>query len=332
MIQKQHLPKTLCANTTTELLDIVVQFTNAFIELYGQIIDETAVLKKLENLHCICFENSPNNTIKLGENCNASWNPDLHQITINPKFIKRNDELKMLVYHELNHVLTERTQTQEKQNENQIDIKKNIQQDLQARENVFDEIMTEYYATKIFEITEGKGFKLNKMTADNTYTIKKNDHEFLVKYDGMAYEEYGQLGGMYDFLFGEKLLRARLGTQKDEEEFINDFNKYFASTSLGKNTTFISNNPYDNFCYEKDPLKRCDSSLEIFDRILKRNGLKKILRNTELEEKRDLVRKVSHYLPIDKANTYEDKIKDTIENYNKNTTKTQSNTYEYRNT
>ena len=311
MIEIKDLPKQLQDNTIKDLLEIVIDFANNFHSLYSNIIDEKTILQKLETLHCICFDKNPNNKIKLEPNCSASWNPDQHQITISSKFIKnRDDELKLLIFHELNHVLTEHEVKQEKSC--------NLNEQINTSENIFDEIMTEYYAVKVYEKSKGETFKPKNLTPANTYTITENNQEYYVKYDGIAYQEYGKLGTMYDLLFGESLMRARL-FPKDEQKFIKQFNKTFAKTNFAYNAKSPDHTPYENFIYEKDSVQRHNNSLELFSALLNKNGLKSILNKLGVDKKRDVERKISGLMPINHLNTYENNLKNIFNIYaNKN--------------
>ena len=307
MITKADFSPTLLNNTTQNLLKMVEDFANAFYKLYGHAVDKETIKQRLQALDYICFEDSPtnieNNLIELAKDCNASWDPTKRQITLNPKLTTKPDQLKLALFHELVHAVSHHPT-------NEIENNQNTAQNTQ--EDTFDEIMTEYYANQIFQQAEGHAYQPTKLPNDNIYTITKDNHAYHVQYNGMAYEEYGQIGGFYDFFFGESLLRARHFTQ-DEQNFISQFNRFFQNTNLAPSKNFNHNTAYENFIYEKDPLKRFDTVLEMTSALLTQRKPANVLKNFNLKNIRDLRRKINTYLPFDKDNTYETKLKIALE-------------------
>lgn len=307
MITKANFSQTLLNNTTQDLLNIVENFANAFHKLYGHVVDATTIQQRLQALDYICFEDSPtnieNHLIELAKDCNASWDPTKHQITLNPKLTGKPDQLKLALFHELVHAVSHHP-TNEKEN-NQITAQN-------TQEDIFDEIMTEYYANQIFQQAEGHAYQPTKSPDGNVYTIQKDNHAYHVKYNGMAYEEYGQIGGFYDFFFGDLLLRARHFPQ-DEQNFIDHFNRFFQNTTFAQNKTFTGNTAYENFIYEKDSLKRFDAALEMTSALLSQRKPANVLKNFNLKSTRDLRRKINTFLPFDSHDTYENKLKVALE-------------------
>ena len=308
MITKANFSQTLLNSTTQDLLTIVENFANTFQKLYGHVVDENIIIQRLQALDYICYEDSPtnieNNVIELAKDCNASWDPTKRQITLNPKLSTKPDQLKLALFHELIHAVSHHPSNQKETN-NQTTLSN-------TNEDTFDEIMTEYYAGQIFQQAEGHAYQPTKSPDGNIYTIKKDNHEYHVKYNGMAYEEYGQIGGFYDFFFGDSLLRARHFAQA-EQDFIDKFNHFFQKTNLLQNTTFTGNMPYENFIYEQDPLKRFDTVIEMTSTLLTQRKPATVLKNFNLKSNRDLRRKINTYLPFDQHNTYENKLKIAIE-------------------
>jgi len=307
MITKANFSQTLLNNTTQDLLNIVENFANAFHKLYGHVVDATTIQQRLQALDYICFEDSPtnieNNLIELAKDCNASWDPTKRQITLNPKLTSKPDQLKLALFHELVHAVSHHP-TNEIEN-NQITAQN-------TQEDIFDEIMTEYYANQIFQQAEGHAYQPTKSPDDNVYTIQKDNHAYHVKYNGMAYEEYGQIGGFYDFFFGDLLLRARHFPQ-DEQNFVDHFNRFFQNTTFAQNKTFTGNTAYENFIYEKDSLKRFDAALEMTSALLSQRKPANVLKNFNLKSTRDLRRKINTFLPFDSHDTYENKLKVALE-------------------
>ena len=301
MITKNNLPTQLKTNTTQDLLDIVVKFTNTFHDLYHTIIDEQTILKKLETVNCICFDNSPMNKIILDKNCNASWTASDHQITISAKYQGNSTkELKLLIYHELMHVLTERTVTNQENN---------YQNPVDKTGEIFDEIMTEYYANQLLE--------KEKNHIGGTYMLKNEmQQDFLVHYDGMAYQEYGQLGAIYNLFFGDQLLRARLFAE-EEQKFIHDFNLLFCHTDFNQNHA-TDNIPYINFINETNPLKRFDVALNMLSTLINHQGFKKHLKEINLTQK-EFIKKFGKLLPTDKNNIFDKKLNHALLQNNFNT-------------
>ena len=96
----------------------------------------------------------------------------------------------------------------------------------------FDEIMNEFYTIKMLQtegmLQEEKEWVIQKRQPFNT-SLKYPDAEILTKYFGNGYQNRVFLAGIYDELFGEELLKAKI---IDRTEFVEKFNERFKGIDI----------------------------------------------------------------------------------------------------
>lgn len=240
MISREQLSSNLINNTNQEFIEIVEQFANTTLAVYGDVINKEILVRRLNKIQSIKYAELP-------EGINASWTGSTIYINSKNKNIPI-EFIKSLIYHELIHVISFHSEIDEDDFQNSPRAREGLyrneiipklpngtdSQNYRIFENeILDEIMTEFYANQLLK---HEGIQLSGTETLKKYLFGAND---FVKYNGTGYKEYSNLGKIYDFFFGRALLEAKLF---DGNNFRKKFNNLFKNSEVFAN--LYTDNPY----------------------------------------------------------------------------------------
>lgn len=281
MITENDFNPALIETMLDQHKNILIDFANNFFETFSGCISKEDLLARINRLKYIGFERQENVDERCGS-ADAEFNSSYQKIIISSKH-KNSDEntIKSLIYHELIHAISYHSEkdldscfNEYRTNRTGLN-RKNVDFDAEYdgpgfnEGELLEEIMTEYYNTVLLK-KEGIDFK-------GTFTLKNYcfDQDY-VEYHGTGYYNIAALGQIYDFLFGEELMKAKL---HDGNDFRKKFNELFDNTEIFANIfndTEFEVPSYSKFVAQRDTMGRYQIACKIFVELFKHKHKKNI--------------------------------------------------------
>ena len=254
--------------------NILIDFTNNFFETFSRCISKEELLARINRLKYIDFERQENMDERCGS-ADAEFNSSYQKIIISIKH-KNSDAniIKSLLYHELIHAVSYHSEKnldscfdQYRTNRTGLN-RENVKFDAEYdgpgfdEGELFEEIMTEYYNTVLLQKEE--------IDFNGTITLKNYcfDQDY-AEYHGTGYYNIAALGQIYDFLFGEELIKAKF---HDGNNFRKAFNDLFDNTEIFAN---VFNNlefkipSYSKFVAQRNTMERYRTACKLFVELFK---------------------------------------------------------------
>ncbi len=282
MITKNDFAPELLNNTDAKFVEEMEQFANTALQVDGEVIDEQTLKARLKGVHGIYFDDDTNAKLTCSKDVSAAWIPAAGQIVISSKYKNSKQILKVALYHELFHAISEHVEVDKDTINSTYSKRTGLNRGAMLffpgndtffyEGDLLEEIMTEFYANQLLK---HEGIVLSG---------ERIKERFAGEYDyvdciGIGYQDFNNLGRIYDFLFGQQLLQAKLF---DGNNFRNNFNEVF-----GKAAIFDDVFPeegqipaYSKFVAQHDVQKRYETACKMFATLLKNK-----YKNREFNEK-----------------------------------------------
>ena len=277
---------TVLINTMSEQhKKILIDFSNNFLVTFNSSISREELLYRINKIKYIGFG-------KCGS-ADAEFISSTQQIIISDRHTTSDiNTIKSLLYHELIHAISYHSEKNLDSCFNQYGTyrtglyRQNVEFDAEYDGPGFDEselleeIMTEYYNTVLLQ---REGIDFDGISVLQNYCF---DQDY-VEYHGTGYYNIAALGQIYNFLFGNDLLKAKL---YDGNDFRTRFNELFDNTGIFDN---LFNNEdfkipsYSKFVAQRDTMGRykiaCMMFVEMFKQKYKNsiNNINDLLNNNE---------------------------------------------------
>lgn len=215
-IKREDFGEEFLENFSKENQDYIIQFCNTFQKTFPNILSNAEVIKRIKNIDSI----SKVESLKDGHNGETIYEPfmisddddDIGKMSVKYLSIFNAEEEKNIVYHELLHVLS------------RTDMYVNGLSKERThgfyRENVmFDEMMNEYYTTKLLE-TEGIHNKREYVRGSANFGPAFVEDRY--SHYGNGYIVTQQLADFYDRMFGTQILSSKLNGDENFRRFFNE--------------------------------------------------------------------------------------------------------------
>ncbi len=294
MITEKDFNATLLEKMSVQHKSILIDFANNFLETFGGSISRDELLTRINELNYIGFEKQENLDEKCGS-ADAVFKSSCQKIIISSRHINADaNTIKSLLYHELIHAISYHREKNLDSCFNQYETYRTglnrqiVEFDAEYDGPGFDEgelleeIMTEYFNTVLLQ---KEGIDFNGSSVLNNYCF---DQDY-VEYHGTGYHNIAALGQIYNFLFGEELLRAKL---HDGNDFRKKFNELFDNTDVFKDVfndeDFVVPS-YSKFVAQRDIMARYRTACKIFVEIFKKkykneiNDITDLLKNPDFD-------------------------------------------------
>lgn len=202
-----------------EQMRYIIDFANTFQKTFPDIMDKDTLIKRLswlKHIECKPYVRGSNGLTSYPDN-------EIQYID----GLSEQDE-RNVIYHELFHVISYHVEP-EHGKQRIIGLYEEgailIGDDPHTESNIFDEMMNEFYSTKMLK-TEGIVNQYEFVLKRETQVDRSKE---TVRYHGTGYGKYTQLAGLYDRLFGSDLLNAKLF---NKVEFEKKFNERYKDVSV----------------------------------------------------------------------------------------------------
>ena len=291
MLTEKDFNSVLIDSMKKQHINILVSFANSFLREFGSVITKDELLKRINKLKYIGFKR-PGKYDVVGS-ADAMYVSSEQVIIISDKNKDKEEKIiKSILYHELIHAVSYHKEKNLDSSINQYEfyrtgldrqyVEFNTSSDKPGfREGeLLEEIMTEYYSTVLLkkEEIDFKGiYVLESYCFDEDY----------VEYHGAGYQNIAALGQIYDFLFGEELLKAKL---YDGNDFRMKFNNMFDSLDVFAHC-FTDEGfkvpSYSKFVAQRSVMDRYESACKMFVEIFKKkyganiNSISDLFKNEE---------------------------------------------------
>ena len=254
-VEINEISQGLLDNTDDQLKPYLVDFCNQFLKTFPNMINKDELLNRLNKIKKVDFG-------AISSDGDTNYN-DM-AVTIHDKFKNDPERCKSVVYHELIHVVSIHDEKNldygEKNEMFHAGLYRGdafVTDEYFITENqILDEIMTEYYNTKLLE---HEGIKLGGEHMLCSYGFFGKDY---VEYKGTGYFSLAGLGQIYDYLFGDYLMQAKLF---DANKFRTYFNETFKDIDYNIDAEAL---PYSKFVNEEGAFERYETAIKMYGRIL----------------------------------------------------------------
>lgn len=283
---------------------ILFDFIKSFEEVYSDIISHEEIIARINNLNYIGFE-TEDRKLSLGTDGQFfEMGPNGKEILISKSHENGPKEnIKSLIYHELIHAISYHSEIDNDYCNNQPIFRTGLNRDFPLFSSIesddfieenetLEEIMTEYYNTVLLR---HEGINMSGKHTIESFCFGRT----YVDYYGTGYHSIANLGQIYDYLFGQELLKAKF---VDGNNFRNNFDEIFKSTGIFTDIMeeeFASQ--YSRFVTEKGVINRYKTACKMFMELIKNKysnmefDINEFANSPEIEKFRDMLIKTQMY-------------------------------------
>lgn len=292
MVTERDLKPELIEIISEQHKNIIIDFINNFLTTFKDFITKEEILARINRLEYIGFERQENIKERCGR-ADAKFISSDQKIIISIRHKKSESNIiKALLYHELIHATSYHKEKDLDSiynkyetyriglNRGIVDLDEEYDGPGFSEGELLEEIMTEYYSTVLLK---KEGIDFNGVSILNNYCFNQD----YVEYHGTGYYNVAALGNIYNFLFGNELLKAKL---HDGNNFRNKFNKIFDETDIFNdifNDEDFKVPSYSKFVAQRDIMGRYKIACKMFVEIFKRKNSGNIKSITDLLNNRD---------------------------------------------
>lgn len=292
MVTEKDLKSELIEIISEQHKNIIIDFINNFLTTFKDFITKEEILSRINRLEYIGFERQENIKERCGR-ADAKFIISDQKIIISIRHKKSESNIiKALLYHELIHATSYHKEKDLDSiynkyetyriglNRGIVDLDEEYDGPGFSEGELLEEIMTEYYSTVLLK---KEGIDFNGVSILNNYCFNQD----YVEYHGTGYYNVAALGNIYNFLFGNELLKAKL---HDGNNFRNMFNKIFNKTDIFDdifNDEDFKVPSYSKFVAQRDVMGRYKIACKMFVEIFKRKNSGNIKSITDLLNNRD---------------------------------------------
>lgn len=224
MITKSDLSARLLKNIEPLYIDIIIDFCNSFLSLYGHILSKEKLIERINLLDGIYKTKTECDDVEIAKHI-FQRKPFKTHIYINDNIKFSFEELKISIYHELIHHISIQHYIDELNRDRYYE-------GLQPIGLMFDEVLTEAIAINLINL---EGINLNKNKISKESSLLDVSQEYLTS-GGTGYSTVSALGKIYLDIFDNEILNAKFNNLG---LFFQNINPWLSS-SINKNFYTIS--------------------------------------------------------------------------------------------